>query len=533
MVSYFILSYRVYLLSIVFLFLFVGDSSVHNQIAISRPYGRQMVKKIRCTNHLLRNFRTKLKTLPTRSKVTGKKVDKSLRTVVENNATRLTTAIRTAVKYRNEEDTSWDQKIEDLKGDLNNMYSHVFGEHKKCKQIGYFKCNPTPDEINYIPLMVECGLYADLYQFLYTLLTHVESLLENKNTNQVECFNSIICKFVGGKRINFTNKGSYEFRCNLAAISFNTGAKFYETLYAGLFTNNSLSLPFWLDKYVVTMSKRIQQVKKYQTVSKYTRKITGALKDVHYGDVIDIVEADVEQTKQEILKKLHVDRVQLEIDTRGQSTQTKWKEARSLRLTASNFGQICAMRESTDRTKRAKTILKGFQGNNATRYGIEHEAQAADDFRNVLQDIEGNEVNFMETGLFVDSEIPYLGASPDRMSTDKSFLVEIKCPSSCENMHPLQGIREKKIKYGMIETQIVDGVEVEKFTLKRNHAYYYQVQGQLRICCASTAYFVIWTKQGLIYDVIQKDDNFWKSKMEGKLCDFYNQHLLPEIIKNY
>ncbi|KAF2879257.1 hypothetical protein ILUMI_26903, partial [Ignelater luminosus] len=30
------------------------------------------------------------------------------------------------------------EKIELLKGDIDNSLSHVFGEHKECKAIGYF-----------------------------------------------------------------------------------------------------------------------------------------------------------------------------------------------------------------------------------------------------------------------------------------------------------------------------------------------------------------------------------------------------------
>lgn len=38
-----------------------GDSSVHNKLLESRPYGHTLVQKIECRNHLLRNFSTNLR----------------------------------------------------------------------------------------------------------------------------------------------------------------------------------------------------------------------------------------------------------------------------------------------------------------------------------------------------------------------------------------------------------------------------------------------------------------------------------------
>ncbi|EFN65585.1 hypothetical protein EAG_15609 [Camponotus floridanus] len=42
-------------------------------------------------------------------------------------------------------------------------------------------------------------------------------------TGRVETFNSVIAKCTGGKRVNYGLRGSYETRCNAAAVTFNTG----------------------------------------------------------------------------------------------------------------------------------------------------------------------------------------------------------------------------------------------------------------------------------------------------------------------
>lgn len=51
---------------------------------------------------------------------------------------------------------------------------------------------------------------------------NARSLLQDKDSNRVETFNSVISKHTGGKRVNYGLKGSYEARCNAAVVSFNT-----------------------------------------------------------------------------------------------------------------------------------------------------------------------------------------------------------------------------------------------------------------------------------------------------------------------
>ena len=61
-------------------------------------------------------------------------------------------------------------------------------------------------------------------------------------------------------------------------------------------------------------------------------------------------------------------------------------------------------------------------------------------------------------------------------------------------------------------------------------AYYYQVQGQLHITRQSYCLFAVWTESGLKVERIERDDDFWKSKMEEKLTKFYNNFFIIIII---
>ncbi|KAF0693152.1 Uncharacterized protein FWK35_00037847, partial [Aphis craccivora] len=62
------------------------------------------------------------------------------------------------------------------------------------------------------------------------------------------------------------------------------------------------------------------------------------------------------------------------------------------------------------------------------------------------------------------------------------------------------------------------------------HIYYYQVQGQLHITNRQFCYFIVWTPKGICVDKIERDNEFWKNKMEVMLSEFYLNYLLPELI---
>ncbi|CAH1101773.1 unnamed protein product [Psylliodes chrysocephalus] len=114
-----------------------------------------------------------------------------LRKELEKNSKRLRFAISKAAKYRIAENTSFDEKIKNLKKDIINAPSHVFGEHLKCQEIKYFKCDKT-DVNNLVPPMKECGLYRDVEICLNRIILNIDSLLYNMDNNTAEHYNSLV-----------------------------------------------------------------------------------------------------------------------------------------------------------------------------------------------------------------------------------------------------------------------------------------------------------------------------------------------------
>ncbi|KAJ8912412.1 hypothetical protein NQ315_013479 [Exocentrus adspersus] len=210
-----------------------GDSSVYKKLIENKPYGNVLVEKIECRNHLLRNFCKRIMDVCKRKRSNSKNVAVSpmLKKLVERNILRLRTAIKFAVLYRIKEDKDLELKIENLKKDLGNIASHVFGEHKLCSELNAIK---KGEDRNYIPTMTECGLLDDIKVCFNRIICNAYSLIVNMDTNSAEQYNSIVCKFVGGKRINYWQRRSYETRCEAAATSYNANGDYYLLLHEKL-----------------------------------------------------------------------------------------------------------------------------------------------------------------------------------------------------------------------------------------------------------------------------------------------------------
>lgn len=174
---------------------------------------------------------------------------------------RLRTAVTSAIKHWTKEDVEEHVKIISLRKDIINGPCHIFGDHTNCRE--YF-CKKAI-ETNYIPEMTTSGMYKvsfcrcfqnQWWSGLFLLMTLVyhnknithfflqeiqraantvahktESLLFDTDNNKVESFNSVIAKFIGGKRVNFCKRNSYQMRCEAAVVSFNSSGEFFRKLH--------------------------------------------------------------------------------------------------------------------------------------------------------------------------------------------------------------------------------------------------------------------------------------------------------------
>ncbi|KAE9542457.1 hypothetical protein AGLY_003318 [Aphis glycines] len=311
----------------------------------------------------------------------------------------------------------------------------------------------------------------------------------NYNNNAAESYNSILAKFVGGKRINFSKKGSYELRCNVAVTNYNSGMsrlslfnKNITTKSPGLFTKR------YVKKHESSFCQKRRR-RLFCQLSIRSKIKASAGPDQNYGAVLEEIDpleniTDISmsviimstseytnlQTKFLEKLKLSISEVQsLEKRTKRQHQCEEWHLERKKRLTASLFGRICKLRKTTSRDKVVSYMLFGtFKGNASTRYTV----------------------------------------SPDGL-VELDALVEIKCPANAKDFTPEDAIKNKKIKSCFIKNG--------NLFLNRNDNYYYQVQGQLHVTNWMYCYFCIWTPKGILIEKIQRDDHFWKTNMEVQL----------------
>ncbi|CAL1672670.1 unnamed protein product [Lasius platythorax] len=132
-------------------------------------------------------------------------------------------AVVKAVTFRRNREVSWQTKISELIKDLNNIPSHVFGEHKDCASLQYF-CNgqQKEGEENLVLQLQRAGLLQKVENAMKRIIENADSLLYQFTSNSVESCNGIISKFIGGKRVHYAMKGSYQARVKASVVQFNT-----------------------------------------------------------------------------------------------------------------------------------------------------------------------------------------------------------------------------------------------------------------------------------------------------------------------
>jgi len=116
----------------------------------------------------------------------------------------------------------------------------------------------------------------------------------------------------------------------------------------------------------------------------------------------------------------------------------------------------------------------------AIQHGKKHECDAIDAYK-ATKAASGQPVCVRSCGIALDTRQRYIGASPDGMVFDRSSrpvfgLLEVKCPfTPFTKSLSVSQAAEQDTNFCLVNT---DG----QLQLKRQHPYYYQVQGQLAVC---------------------------------------------------
>lgn len=328
-----------------------GDSSTYKKILEGRPYSNCTVEKVECKNHIFRNMCKKLKSITTETKdpVNLRKKITTQRILA------IRKVICASISENSSKDSDFDTKVNSLYTDINNFYNHAFGHHENCQP---YYCTTQNDSEDVTLILKTCAIWHRIKFIVNTVAAKTRSLMHNCDSNKVESFNSIIAKFVGGKRINFSMRQGYQSRCNAAVVSFNTKHPL-STLHRAVSGRSPRKL---VKKLEEKRQKRREKKSKYLRKGRKLFLATGK-KDKDYGENCfrpDMPSLEFTLCKTNFLKDLQCtddERKQIERATILQRDSSQWLELRRKLITASNFAKVVNRRPNTKVTNLIKTLI--------------------------------------------------------------------------------------------------------------------------------------------------------------------------------
>ena len=197
----------------------------------------------------------------------------------------------------------------------------------------------------------------------------------------------------------------------------------------------------------------------------------------------------------------------LEKSTCGQSSSVLWFDHRKGCITSSVVGSVARFQFKVYPLSRVKSILQYSQLSStvpALEWGRLNEENARQQYYALAS---SQHINFQLqlSGLHIDTQYPYLGATPDGIvSCDccGTGLLEIKCPFTYKHS-VLSDIDDEKF--------YLQKTGNGEFMLSKTHQYYFQVQAQLSICDKPYSDFVCWTTCSIHMERIHADSEFMES----------------------
>ena len=218
----------------------------------------------------------------------------------------------------------------------------------------------------------------------------------------------------------------------------------------------------------------------------------------------------------------------IEERTRKQFQTEEWHRLRVQRITSSTCGLILTQKKKTVALLRqclySKPLLHPLPLPIA--WGRENEQIACRKYEEFMVRNGHSGLTTSPCGFIIHPEKSWLGASPDAKVFDPSSnlqngIAEFKCPYSKRDKSPQEACSDQ----GFF-CEMVNG----KFSLKRNHQYYHQVQLQLYVATtrASWCDFCVYTPVGIATERIYPCSE-WKSSHIPQLEEYFDTHMLPEI----
>ncbi|XP_035532312.1 uncharacterized protein LOC118338919 [Morone saxatilis] len=232
---------------------------------------------------------------------------------------------------------------------------------------------------------------------------------------------------------------------------------------------------------------------------------------------------------------------QVEVLTRGQSTNEDWFTWRKNRITASLVHRIAHCRFVYGKTKTPPTsYLAAVTGEGrrvqtrAMSWGIQMEAEVVRKYERLKSAALGRSVSVQDCGLFIDAQRSWLAASPDGIVTDSRtgqwlLCLEVKCPYKHRHRRVEDACRDDAAF--CLEIKEEAGRQPGKppaYRLKTSHSYFTQIQCQLAVTGLQRADLAVFTLKETAIVPVTFDADLWEETV-SKLEVFYRDAVLPHL----
>ena len=180
----------------------------------------------------------------------------------------------------------------------------------------------------------------------------------------------------------------------------------------------------------------------------------------------------------------------------------KWHQCT---ITASNFKRVVSC--STGHKGLLKSMFDGVSLDHvkAVAHGQRHDADGVEAYKATKRS-RNEDVAVHPCGLVLHTQYRFLGASPDGLVLDNSSsprlgLLEVKCPQAAfkKSLSVTEACSDPSFC-----CELVDGTP----SLRGNHAYYFQVQGQMAISGVKWCDFFVWIGLSSHLERIYATDSF-------------------------
>ncbi|XP_078349685.1 uncharacterized protein LOC144634562 [Oculina patagonica] len=273
-------------------------------------------------------------------------------------------------------------------------------------------------------------------------------------------------------------------------------------------------IPEYADSYVV----------KSRTIPTVTDHFNQKNLDLTYPELLQVCkEVKIEVTKEQI--------AQVERDTISQAKGNNFFKHRAGRIGASKSKAACQTNPALPSNSLIQSICYPELNKlttDAIRHGCKHEQDAINAYEKIMKE---THVNFriVKCGLFINEEHPWLHASPDFLCSCDCCgegCGEVKCPYCVENCD--------FESYVLKPSSCLEKDSTGKYSLKKNHQYYYQCQQQIFTVKRQYCDFVVYAlgagrEEALVHQRLLPDINHWTTVVP-KLTNFWRICVLPEVL---